>query len=261
MNSESINNTYQKLGTTVDYDTKDFVILLLIVVLILSVLGINIFLIFGYVIQYIVYLLKPLLSIFGYMSGSIVNTTADLAADTTHFGIDIAEGTAHDVGNLLLATSDKNDIPTLPPSAKTYPMAIMNAIGKTLDIHQVSSQPNKTDTKPIEHVLKFSPSPSPSSSPSIMVHAPSADTTENPIQNPISNNKNNWCLIGEYQHRNGCIEIDDATKCMSGQLFPTQQLCLNPTLTTNIVPTNNSARQSGYYTENGILLPQINYYK
>jgi hypothetical protein len=196
------------------------------------------------------------LSILGYTSGSIINTTADLAADTSHFGIDVAEGTVHDVGNLLLATSDKKDIPTLPPSVKTYPMAILNAIGKTLDIHEVKPTPIRNNVPTIYSPTYLS---SPVQSPSPSMNVPLSDTTESPIQNPISTNKTQWCLIGEYQNRNGCIQVDDSTKCMSGQVFPNQQMCLNPTMTANVVPSNNQSESSGYYTQNGVLLPKITY--
>ena len=45
---------------------------------------------------------------------------------------------------------------------------------------------------------------------------------------PISSNKNGWCLIGEYENKRGCIEVDDSEKCMSGQVYPTRQACVNP---------------------------------
>lgn len=59
------------------------------------------------------------------------------------------------------------------------------------------------------------------------------DSTANPIQNPISSNKTQWCLVGEYQGRRGCIEVADQTKCLSGQIFPSQQMCLNPAMFSN----------------------------
>jgi hypothetical protein len=252
--------------------SKDFIIMILIIVLVLSVLGINIFLLFGMIIQYIVYLITPLLSIFGYTTGSIINTTSELAGDASHFGIDIAEGTVQDVGNLLIATSDPQYIPTLPPAAKTYPMAVLDAIGRTLSMKPVQTSNDIIVPSPSPSVPFSVPAPSPSipisvpaPSPSLgnvpasIPSVPASDTTENPVQNPISSNKSQWCLIGEYQQRNGCIEVDDMNKCMSGQVFPSQQMCLNPNATQNIVPTNNKAAISGYYTQYGVLLPQIVY--
>ena len=67
----------------------------------------------------------------------------------------------------------------------------------------------------------------------VTLNTPSPDKSENPIQNPVSSNKTKWCLVGEYQGRRGCIEISEQDKCLSGQVFPEQKMCLNPTLSTN----------------------------
>jgi len=58
---------------------------------------------------------------------------------------------------------------------------------------------------------------------------PSPDIPENTIQKSITSSKQNWCLVGEYQNRRGCISIADSDKCLSGQIFPNEQMCLNPT--------------------------------
>ena len=65
---------------------------------------------------------------------------------------------------------------------------------------------------------------------------PTPDTTTNPIQKPITSSKSNWCLVGEYQGRRGCIEVGDNDKCMSGQVFPSQFTCLNPNFSQNVLP-------------------------
>jgi len=57
---------------------------------------------------------------------------------------------------------------------------------------------------------------------------PVPSTSTNTIQNPISATKAGWCLVGEYNGTRGCIEVNDSSKCLSGQVFPTQQLCINP---------------------------------
>jgi hypothetical protein len=62
---------------------------------------------------------------------------------------------------------------------------------------------------------------------------PKHDNASNPIQNPITSKKSSWCLVGEYQGRRGCIEISEHDKCLSGQVFPEQKMCLNPTFTPN----------------------------
>lgn len=65
---------------------------------------------------------------------------------------------------------------------------------------------------------------------------PSTDYS-NPIMNQPSTKKAGWCLVGEYQGRRGCIEINDYDKCLSGQVFPSQEICMNPTQTPNMQPS------------------------
>jgi hypothetical protein len=55
------------------------------------------------------------------------------------------------------------------------------------------------------------------------------DTSDGILQKPIASGKNNWCLIGEYQKKRGCISVLEDDICMSGQLFPSKEMCLNPT--------------------------------
>jgi hypothetical protein len=62
---------------------------------------------------------------------------------------------------------------------------------------------------------------------------PAPDNTANPIQKPIVENKQAWCLVGEYKGTRSCVEVSQADKCMSGQVYPQQKMCLNPALTKN----------------------------
>jgi len=65
---------------------------------------------------------------------------------------------------------------------------------------------------------------------------PNADKSESSIQQPISTGKAGWCLVGDFQGRRGCVEVNQQDQCLSGQVFPTQKLCLNPTMTQNYEP-------------------------
>ena len=182
--------------------SKKILITVLITLVILSVLGINILTIFGNIFQIIgnifqaiVNIFRPLiiqiLSLFGYTTGTVLNTTADVVSKTAKTGIDIASGTIHSVGNILKDTSQN----AVDPNAK----------------------------KQFDNALNVS---------NIQGNIPDADTSTSHIQGPIG--KTQWCLAGEYKGRRGCVEIDEDTKCMSGQIFPSQHQCLNPNLTNNM---------------------------
>lgn len=187
---ETVQPRYETLPSE-SFSGKNMFIIVLIVLLGLSLVGINLLDIVSDIIKTIVSVFGPLitqiLSILGYTTGTVINKTADIVSDTTKAGIDIAEGTVQNVGNLLISASSGG---VNVDAKKQLDSAINNS--------------KKKDT------------------------IPEPDTTENPIQNPISKGKGGWCLIGEYENRRGCIEVSEDSKCMSNQVFPTQKMCLNP---------------------------------
>jgi hypothetical protein len=179
------------------FSNKNFIIIVLVILLVLSFLGINSVIVGGNLLQDIVQFLSPLvnqiLSIFGHTAGTVINKSTDVIADTAKTTIDIAGGTLHSVGDILKNSSDPVEIASLK---------LDNSINKA----------------------------------SVKHNEPAPDKSSNPIQKPISAAKTNWCLVGEYQGRRGCIEISEHDKCLSGQVFPDQKTCLNPTLTDNMKP-------------------------
>ena len=172
--------------------TKNTLIMILTVILVLSLLGVNIFLLFGDMLQNIVNIFRPVvsktLSELGYASGTLIDNSSEIVADTAKTGIDILHGTADSVGDLLIKASGQGS-------------------GAALDKH--INQP------PIN-----------------VPHPPSPNETTNPIQ-ANSSSKSQWCLVGEYNGSRGCVSVNEQDKCLSGQVFPSQQICLNPNLTQN----------------------------
>lgn len=216
---------------------KDMLIFVLFVSLILSILGINIFIGFGNLIQYISNLLKPILAMLGFATGTVINTTADLTSDTAKFGIDVAEGAVQNIGNLFISASDKNAIPDFKQQYNKYSASLMNSIYNATESTPISNIDNNIAHVPVPIAV-----PVPISVPT---HAKTMDETINTpppkymkevtedestskIQSSTINKKSNWCLIGDYKDRRSCIEVDEMDRCLSGQIFPSQQLCMNP---------------------------------
>jgi len=46
----------------------------------------------------------------------------------------------------------------------------------------------------------------------------------------MSQNKAGYCYIGEDRGFRSCIEVSENDTCMSGQIFPTRAICINPNL-------------------------------
>jgi hypothetical protein len=45
-----------------------------------------------------------------------------------------------------------------------------------------------------------------------------------------SGGKSGWCYIGEDRGNRSCAPVGENDKCMSGDIFPTQNVCINPNL-------------------------------
>jgi hypothetical protein len=57
-----------------------------------------------------------------------------------------------------------------------------------------------------------------------------ADDSYSAIQASKATSKAGWCFIGEDRGFRSCIEVGDNDKCMSGDIFPTMDICVNPSL-------------------------------
>ena len=187
-------------GMTGLFSGKNLLIILLTGLLILSFLGINLLMILGNWVQVVINIFGPLItqifSVFGYTTGTVLDKTEDVATTVAKAGIDIAGGTVQSVADLLKKASIEN----VDPKSRSQ-------------LDQSLSSPGS---------LK---------SPSFKLNEPKADDSNGTIQKPITAEKSQWCLVGEYQGKRGCVEVNDTSKCMSGQTFPSEQLCLNPTKT------------------------------
>jgi len=177
----------------VNMDSKTVIIMLLIFFIIITFFGISIFSNLGSFIQQIFDVFNPIAIQFLNALGYSAGTALDKVSDVS---ADIAKG------GIDLADGALNNVGGL-----------LKGSGNTIS----SSPPT--------------PSPPPPQIPIEPPAEPTPDSSENVIQKPISSDKWNWCLVGEYQNKRGCIEITESDKCLSGQIFPSQKMCLNPTWT------------------------------
>jgi len=207
--------------------SKNFLIIVLFILLILSFLGVNILLILGGVVQWIVRIIGPfistVLSYIGYTTGTIINKTSDVVADTAKTGIDIADGTMHSVGNLLKddSNADVNVASRIKIDEISYdllpsPTTLASSIPQTLPappLMTASIFQNPTLDSILNNGSKSTPP------------NPLPNMTISPVQR--ANHKGSWCLTGEYNGIRGCVEMDSNDVCMSGQIYPSQAQCLN----------------------------------
>ena len=86
-------------------ETKNYIIIFLLLLTFFSLLGINLLYEAGDGFQWassgIVPYIKKVLGIIGWSTGSLINVSTDIVSDTARAGIDVAEGSIQSVGNLL----------------------------------------------------------------------------------------------------------------------------------------------------------------
>ena len=89
--------------------SKNYLIIFLVVVTIFSLLGINLLVNAGESMQSLLDKILPsiykILAALGFATGTIINTTTDVAADGTRAAVDVVEGSIQSVGNMLQKAS------------------------------------------------------------------------------------------------------------------------------------------------------------
>ena len=178
------------------FSNKNTIIIILLILVILSLIGINLLKILGFIVSDItdplVPAFKDLLSMIGFTAGNIIKGSADVVADTSELGIDIAKGTTHSIGDLLINSTN-------PGVDQSKQISLSDVVG----------------------VWNYSGSMS--------IPEPTPIQSSEPTVTPISAQKPRagWCYVGDFSGARGCVEVSEQDKCISGLLFASQSECLN----------------------------------
>ena len=130
----------------------------------------------------------------GYAATDTAQTTVDVAAKGTKSAVDIAAGAASSgIGVLQQTIGQRNDSQRNDQSQS-----------QSQDPNQDPSQ--KALNQALSHAKKESP------------------------QATSSTIKSGYCYIGEDRGFRSCIQVGEEDTCMSGDIFPTQAICINPRL-------------------------------
>lgn len=201
---EAINNAAPKLNLLDGRYNNQLLTIVLVVLIIFSLLGVNILNIFGDLLQSIVDLFGP-------------------------FIMQLVSLIAYTAGSIL------NQISSLFTVTGTAGVEIaggtIDTVGDLLKDASAGNLPNRINLG--ENVNRSS----------VQMREPDTDSTTNPIQNAITSRKAQWCLVGEFEGKRGCVQVSEHDKCLSNQLYPSFQTCLNPTMTQNKHPLKSEATQ------------------
>lgn len=182
-----------------------------LIVVILLFLGVNIFSYLGDLLQIIkdalAPLLKNILESFGYVVTETTKDITQVTAAGAKLGIDVAAGTIE---------------------------SGVNVIQGQLDLDQGQGQGQRQGLNPYQ---KNNSSKQGSLSSSLSSALADAEYKAEPLPDDATSStqrngsgKSGYCYIGEDRGFRSCIAIKESDVCMSGEIFPTNAICVNPSL-------------------------------
>lgn len=157
--------------------------------------------------------LKQIAAIFGYTVGETTKNIVDTSAEGTKLGIDVAAGAtenAIDLGQRALGASSTSKSDSSDKSSSS-------------SSKKSSSDSKKSEPDDLDKAINTSSSKKKSTS------IPEPDDATSRTQSSKAS-KSGYCYIGEDRGFRSCIKVNDPNRCMSGEIFPTRDICINPTL-------------------------------
>ena len=182
-----------------------------IIIFVLAFLGFNVFMYLAKGTQYITDIFKPILSVFGSTFGNLLGNTTKQVVNTSATG---ATAGINATANVI--TGGINAVQGAPAT-------------NTLPVTPVSTgsqqQQESAQTATLNNALN-----SASTSTSSPQSTYQADDSYSSIQSANSGGRAGWCYIGEERGIRSCSQVGVNDECMSGDIFPTNEVCVNPNL-------------------------------
>ena len=181
----------------------------LLIILILAFLGFNIFAYLAKGTQTVTNLFDPLIKkIFG-ATVAVTGQAVDMSAEGAKV---VVGGTAGAIEGGLTAIQD---VTQRVPNSSTAPSSVK---GQPITQQQVDSIQQSTLNRALNTAQNTQPQ--------------QQDYQANDASSSYdgTNGKSGWCYIGDDRGYRACTQVGVNDTCMSGDIFPSQEICMNPNL-------------------------------
>jgi len=206
-NFASVKNSANSSTPTVSSGNPNYILYAIIVIL-LAILGLNVFAYLGMLSDTFIGFFRPILAEVAYLGSETAKNTINTSAEGSKLGIDVAAGTltsAIDLGQKAAAMSEDDVEESVIDDHKLKQAINDSKIKKNQQQNQHNSQ-----QKSIEPVIP--------------------DNVDSLTQQSKPAKKAGFCYIGEDRGFRSCIKVSEQDTCMSGNIFPSQDICINPNL-------------------------------
>ena len=151
----------------------------------------------------------------GYSTGETVKTTANVGAAGLKGGADVASGAI--TGSVNILEKGLNLTPQEKMRTQNQQQAQATALNPPpLNPKTVETSEDNVLSTGLANLKKMAPMPSPDDATSVTQSG--------------GRSKSGYCYIGEDRGFRSCIRVGENDKCMSGDIFPTMDICINPNL-------------------------------
>jgi hypothetical protein len=170
-----------------------------LIIVILAILGFNIFIYLAKGTQFTANIVATVTKWFAGLFGPTVKQTVNVSAVGAKAGIDTVAQATNDTIDAIPGTMASTSQGSSPTNANMLTNLDQDNLNNALN------DSNKTTV--VE-----------------------ADDSYSSIQRSKSSNKSGWCFIGEDKGARSCMAVGPNDACMSGDIFPTMEVCVNPNL-------------------------------
>ena len=218
--SISSNNSFVSYFLNITWQTW------IIIILVLALLGINIFAYLAKGTQDIAVIFGPILKLFGYGVLKTTKETVETTATGTKAGVDIVAGTTTGAIDTIQQISQNvapiGTIGTSTGLSSDYGVPQGQMMNSSLPVQSgIQQSGGNTEQWQKDSLVRA------------LDNAKQTREQVNPDDSRSSiqtTGKSGWCYIGEEQGTRSCSEIGVNDVCMSGDIFPNQSICMNPNL-------------------------------
>ena len=172
------------------------------IIVVLAILGLNLFSYLGIATDIISKITAPLLRLFGIAAAETTKTVVNVGAAGVKVGADVVSGSADVIAGAV--TGGVN--------------VLENTLSNGLTKNNIDGNSSISINKALNNAEKN------------MNTMPMPDDTGSDIQRSKINGKTGYCFIGEDRGFRTCVNVTENDQCMSGDIFPTRDICINPSL-------------------------------
>ena len=197
----------------------------LIIILILALLGINIFIMLAKGTGLFAEIFRPIFAFFGIAAIDTTKQTVQTTATGTKAGVDVVAGTT--TGALDAARSNLQPNTSKPidqssgyqssTTAKTDNVKLLSEDDQPQGPAGGSRYPGQQQEESLQRALNDA----------AKAYTVEPDSSDSAVQ---TGGKAGWCYVGSERGIRTCAQIGVNDSCLSGDIFPTQDVCMNPSL-------------------------------